>query len=999
MTQLRVRARAVDMLGRQQIAGIPNAIHELFKNAHDAYAERVEVDYFRRNRVLVIRDDGYGMTRHDVENRWLTLGTESRVNANSASDDNEWRGPKKLPKRAIMGEKGIGRLAIAVIAPITLLMTRASRPDGLSNLVVALVHWGLFEQPGLDVSAIDVPVEEFPGGTLPTREDVGRMVHQVAENINALKKEIPPEAFDKLQESLERIKVIGPDLLDKTLNKDRHGNDRDDPLSLAGQGYGTHFIVLPVAPELDEDIDGGIDNDSSKLERNLLGFSNLMASAVPVIKTEFRDHLPEGVEERIGSRSFFSDEDFTNTDQYFEGNFDEYGQFVGTVSIYGKSRQFVCNWGDGKGRTARCGPFYFRYGYVQGDIKESTLSPENWTEIFSKIRRFGGLYIYRDGVRVLPYGNSDVDWLDIEKRRSLKASDWFFSYRRGFGFVAINHEANSALVEKAGREGFRENLAYRDFRAILINFFKQLAYEFFRPTSPQGSDFVESKARLQAEAALLDKQRKKADSRRKEFEAALELFNSRYNDNFFEAEAAAIESDLAQKLESLDTELDLGDFASRVRLAELDAQKKIRNLYSLLSISLPRGLSLTKNLQKSWLAFGPLSQEIKESVLDPLREKLDSLVDSITKGRIENSEKREFALQDVMREKDNAVRDLIGLRRETADAIEIMQASVQQVLRDEFSELRVNVENLVEEFAKRSAENPEQLDSLRHDFEQRILDLKANETELFESLKRQMLELAEGVKDRETLDDRFAALEARNQSLEELVEFYSEFAQLGMSVGILQHEFLSAARGIRQGMGDLKPWADRNPPLAEIYKRLRDHIEHLDGYLKVLDPLGRRMHRSIVRISGDEILRLVLNVFAKPLSESGIRVEPTFKFRDFKVEAKSSVVLGAFINIIDNAIFWLNSRSAGDKKIYLDADERGFLISNNGPGIEALYRDRIFEFGETRKVGGRGMGLAISREALKKEGFELELIQFGANENPIFRIAPTDVMEEEGSKK
>ena len=77
MTQLRVRARAVDMLGRQQIAGIPTAIHELFKNAHDAYAERVEVDFYRRNRVLVLRDDGYGMTRDDVENRWLTLGTES----------------------------------------------------------------------------------------------------------------------------------------------------------------------------------------------------------------------------------------------------------------------------------------------------------------------------------------------------------------------------------------------------------------------------------------------------------------------------------------------------------------------------------------------------------------------------------------------------------------------------------------------------------------------------------------------------------------------------------------------------------------------------------------------------------------------------------------------------------------------------------------------------------------------------------------------------------
>ena len=49
------------MLGRQQIAGIPTAISELFKNAHDAYAERVEVDYYRRDGLFVLRDDGSGM--------------------------------------------------------------------------------------------------------------------------------------------------------------------------------------------------------------------------------------------------------------------------------------------------------------------------------------------------------------------------------------------------------------------------------------------------------------------------------------------------------------------------------------------------------------------------------------------------------------------------------------------------------------------------------------------------------------------------------------------------------------------------------------------------------------------------------------------------------------------------------------------------------------------------------------------------------------------------
>ena len=42
MARFRTRARTVDMLGRQQIAGIPTAISELFKNAHDAYADHVE---------------------------------------------------------------------------------------------------------------------------------------------------------------------------------------------------------------------------------------------------------------------------------------------------------------------------------------------------------------------------------------------------------------------------------------------------------------------------------------------------------------------------------------------------------------------------------------------------------------------------------------------------------------------------------------------------------------------------------------------------------------------------------------------------------------------------------------------------------------------------------------------------------------------------------------------------------------------------------------------
>lgn len=79
MAKFLTSARSVDMLGRQQIAGIPTAVSEIFKNAYDAYATSVRGDFFPDKRVLVIRDNGVGMTSDDFQTRWLTVGTESKA--------------------------------------------------------------------------------------------------------------------------------------------------------------------------------------------------------------------------------------------------------------------------------------------------------------------------------------------------------------------------------------------------------------------------------------------------------------------------------------------------------------------------------------------------------------------------------------------------------------------------------------------------------------------------------------------------------------------------------------------------------------------------------------------------------------------------------------------------------------------------------------------------------------------------------------------------------
>ncbi|MCP3895021.1 MAG: hypothetical protein GY706_10385, partial [Bacteroides sp.] len=180
MARMRASARTVDMLGRQQIANSSTAISELFKNAYDAYARNVEVDYFRSDGLLAIRDNGVGMTRDEFENRWLVLGTESKAVEQGQKVDT-YR-PEGMSERAVMGEKGIGRLAIALLGRQVLVITRAERSDGAHDLVMCFIHWGLFEINGINLEQIELPIKEVRNGILPSQGNVQELISEVRQN-------------------------------------------------------------------------------------------------------------------------------------------------------------------------------------------------------------------------------------------------------------------------------------------------------------------------------------------------------------------------------------------------------------------------------------------------------------------------------------------------------------------------------------------------------------------------------------------------------------------------------------------------------------------------------------------------------------------------------------------------------------------------------------------------------------------------------------------------
>jgi hypothetical protein len=254
MAKFKTRARAVDMLGRQQIAGVANAISELFKNAYDAYADNVIVDYFRSDGLFVLRDDGVGMTEEDFLERWLTLGTESKV-AGIKGIKKPYEDKKKDP-RVIIGEKGIGRLAIAIIGPQVLVLSRAERDDGLRDSVTAFIHWGLFEAPGVNLDDIEIPVGTFPGGKLPSSDDVDAMVDIVRENTKRLEKDgaIEPEIAEKIFADLD---VFDPEV-------DGLVNALGAP-GLIDDGRGTHFYILPSNTTIRDDLESDMALNADEL--------------------------------------------------------------------------------------------------------------------------------------------------------------------------------------------------------------------------------------------------------------------------------------------------------------------------------------------------------------------------------------------------------------------------------------------------------------------------------------------------------------------------------------------------------------------------------------------------------------------------------------------------------------------------------------------------------------------------------------------------------------
>ena len=985
MPQIRVRARALDMLGRQQIAGVPTAISELFKNAHDAYASRVEVDFRRRSGLFVLRDDGLGMSYRDFIDRWLTLGTESKL------DSGVGIGPPPtdpaLPARPILGEKGIGRLAIAAIGPQVLVMTRSRErdEDESDDLVVAFVHWGTFALPGVDLNDIHVPVRRLRGGTLPSFKDVQDLLDDVRSNLDDISVAVPPDLIAPIVSDLGQFDVAPDELYVKL----------PDGPSLVEDGCGTHFIIQPTENTLPDDIDGQPhDVTTPALIKMLIGFTNTMTSErSPAIQARFRDHGLDGVvSERIAGSAFFTPTEFCQADHHVTGEFDAFGQFRGRVQVYGGNAiEYLLPWPQAAGRPLSCGPFSINFGYVQGEARATKLTPEEHARLIAKLNRIGGLYIYRDGIRVLPYGNSDYDFLNIEQRRTKSAGYYFFSYRRIFGVIDITRASNPNLVEKAGREGFRENTAYRQLKRLLEHFFVQLAAEFFREGGYQADNFLATRADLEYKDKLRRQRARQVKIRRNAFTLELDAFFEAANARVPETSVDHILARADERFASLSSLKSDDEIGQLILDLETETRHELTMIDSHHRVVRPRGFGLTRQLQRDWDAYRLERHRLEENVFRPAGASLEEIVTRhATRVRADLNNRRRLsrALEDT----SESQRKRAGsLQRETRDELAQLHERVLARTRTGLTALEEAIRQTVIDFERTDTDKlkRQDFDRVRADFEERILSVADTQSEQLEKLREQLKSVAtaDGADSVELTD----ALEEELEALRERETAGLELAQVGMALGIVHHEFSSTINGIRNSIRQLKRWADANQSLQRLYGEIRANFDHLDGYLTLFTPLNRRLQRHQVEITGSDIHIFLVNLFGDRLRRHHVDLRATPRFLAASIFGFPSSFYPCFVNLVDNAVFWLASRqdTTWDRFIELDADGDALTVTDNGPGISVRDAEAVFEMGFTRRPGGRGMGLYISRRTLEDVGFELSLMPVDQEKGASFRIAPS----------
>ncbi|MBO7492798.1 MAG: ATP-binding protein [Bacteroidales bacterium] len=946
--QFRTKARAVDLLGKGQIADLPTAITELWKNGYDAYADNLTAEIYLdgykglQAPIFIITDDGTGMSKDDIFDKWLVLGVDSKSRSEQKDTESEqtlWKTP-----RVKAGEKGIGRLSVAYLgSPMLMLTKKMGHP-----IQAMFFDWRLLENYNMYLEDVQIPVEDI--SISDCKETFAKLKSDFLKNFPDEKNDFTKDVWKdqiKLKEqiiySVHNVEIplfFENDILNRFSAQDSHG---------------TIFIVFEPEEQIiklvkDNDKEDDV-NDTEFVRTSLAGFTNqfkpkndrLPFTCKFLIHKDSNELVPSDF--FTSSGQFFDEEDYELADIIIDGYFDGNGTFAGTLKLYDKVINYSYTNSRRKDVRNYYGKFPIKLGYSMGKLEDSSLKEESWNRINKKVDAYGGIYLYRDGFRVLPYGRIDADFLGLEERRSKRIGSYFFSYRRMFGYIELSRTENASLKDKSSREGLINNGPYRAFKEDLIALFIDLAKEYFSDKAKQ-SVFLDEKKRLNEQDEVIKKDKKREQQEKKAFTQSLKEYPRKFDDYRSEYEATLNE------LESKITQ-------SSVLFSEIERLlSKIRDLdirYNSLLPVIPKRYKLT---------------ELQEDRLFEFEKKLNSF-------RTEIADRSEVIIK---RAKDKlAIQDL---RKEFTNTCNAYQAELESIANknirafdERFDELSKDIKNKFDEVIAEFKEGKESGTNAivtKEDVEAQSKLIKSLYEKLSVQLTDSIVPLVEHVNrinfdiDEEMLQ---GAYKAQYDEIKHQWELTKETSQLGIAVEIIDHEFNALYSQINASLDTM----EKEGPYTSSpsFQYLKKSFKTLEDKYALLSPLYR-INGSIAKdVNCSDFEKFICSFFENKIESNDVNVQFTSTFRSHSIFIKEPVIYTVLINVMNNALYWI--KNAAIRTIIFDykADTDEILIKNSGEPIPDNRLEKIFELFYSKRPNGRGIGLYLSKQSLNDNNFDL----------------------------
>jgi len=122
-------------------------------------------------------------------------------------------------------------------------------------------------------------------------------------------------------------------------------------------------------------------------------------------------------------------------------------------------------------------------------------------------------------------------------------------------------------------------------------------------------------------------------------------------------------------------------------------------------------------------------------------------------------------------------------------------------------------------------------------------------------------------------------------------------------------------------------------------------------------------------ITGEAIDRYLRSFFERQIADRRVEFVSTPAFRSMELEDYPYRILPAFVNLVNNALYWVTFGT--HRQIILDRRGVNVYVADSGPGVDGQDVGELFNMFFTRRVGGHGVGLYLSRVNLEQGGHRL----------------------------